>query len=307
MRTSTGPPASDVALHQRDVLGIVDVVDVDHHAELAAVAAVELGLQRAARRCARGAGDRRSGRRWCRSSGRGAGRRSTRSGSRAMVPSSFMISQITPAGLRPGQARDVDRRLGMAGAHQHAAVARPPAGRRGPGVTMSCGPCVGSMATATVRARSAAEMPVVTPSRASIETVKAVWWRVPLFVRHQRQAELLDPLARSAPGRSGRAPCLAMKLIASGVAHLRRDDEVALVLAVLVVDQDEHPAVAGVLDDVLERRHSPREGDPPGVPARAPRHAWVRVQQSRNVSRQHVDFQVDPRRPAGAEIRLRPG
>ena len=46
-----------------------------------------------------------------------------------------------------------------------------------------------------VRARSAAEMPVVTPSRASIETVKAVWWRVPLLAGHQRQAELLDALA----------------------------------------------------------------------------------------------------------------
>jgi hypothetical protein len=32
-----------------------------------------------------------------------------------------------------------------------------------------------------VRARSAAEMPVVTPSRASIETVKAVWCREALL------------------------------------------------------------------------------------------------------------------------------
>ena len=38
-----------------------------------------------------------------------------------MVPSSRMISQITPAGVEPGQPRDVDRRLGMAGADQHAA------------------------------------------------------------------------------------------------------------------------------------------------------------------------------------------
>jgi hypothetical protein len=33
------------------------------------------------------------------------------------------------------------------------------------------------MATATVRARSAAEMPVLMPCRASIETVKAEEWR----------------------------------------------------------------------------------------------------------------------------------
>ena len=34
-----------------------------------------------------------------------------------------MISQITPDGIEPGEPGDVDRRLGMAGADQHAAVA----------------------------------------------------------------------------------------------------------------------------------------------------------------------------------------
>ena len=33
-----------------------------------------------------------------------------------------MISQMTPGGIEPGEARDIDRRLGVAGAHQHAAV-----------------------------------------------------------------------------------------------------------------------------------------------------------------------------------------
>ncbi len=37
----------DVALHQGDMLGILDLVDVDHHAELAAVLAVQHGFQRA--------------------------------------------------------------------------------------------------------------------------------------------------------------------------------------------------------------------------------------------------------------------
>ena len=35
-----------------------------------------------------------------------------------------MISQITPAGRQAGHAADIDRRLGMAGADQNAAVAR---------------------------------------------------------------------------------------------------------------------------------------------------------------------------------------
>jgi hypothetical protein len=37
--------------------------------------------------------------------------------------------------------------------------------------------------------------------------------------------------------------------------HLRRDDEVAFILAVLVVDQDEHAPVARLVDDLLGRRH----------------------------------------------------
>ncbi len=42
---------------------------------------------------------------------------------------------------------------------------------------MSCAPLAASIATATVCARSWAEMPVVTPSRASMEIVNAVSWR----------------------------------------------------------------------------------------------------------------------------------
>ena len=40
-----------------------------------------------------------------------------------MVPSSFMISQMTRGGVQAGLARDVDRGLGMAGADQGAAFA----------------------------------------------------------------------------------------------------------------------------------------------------------------------------------------
>ena len=44
-----------------------------------------------------------------------------------------------------------------------------------PGETMSSMPLDASVATWMVRERSAAEMPVVTPSLASMETVKAVF------------------------------------------------------------------------------------------------------------------------------------
>ena len=38
-----------------------------------------------------------------------------------------------------------------------------------------------------------------------------------LSLHRQRQLELVEPLARSSTGRSGRGPCLAMKLMISGV------------------------------------------------------------------------------------------
>jgi hypothetical protein len=62
------------------------------------------------------------------------------------------------------------------------------------------------LATATwmVRARSAAEMPVVTPSAASIETVKAVPVLRLVVARHLHQAELACSAPRSGSGRSGR-------------------------------------------------------------------------------------------------------
>ena len=40
-----------------------------------------------------------------------------------MVPSSLTTSTSTPAGVEPGQPGQVDRRLGVAAAHQHAALA----------------------------------------------------------------------------------------------------------------------------------------------------------------------------------------
>ena len=169
-----------------------------------------------------------------------------------MVPSSFMISQITPDGLSPAS-----RAISTAASVWPVRTSTPPSraisGKIWPGVTMSSGPLVGSIATATVRARSGAEMPVVTPSRASIETVKAVCRRERVVLRHQRQAQLLDALARQRQADQA-AAVLGHEIDRLGRRHLRRDDEIALVLAVLVVDQDEHAAVARLLDDLLDRR-----------------------------------------------------
>ena len=92
-----------------------------------------------------------------------------------------------------------------------------------------------------VCARSAAEMPVVTPSRASTVTVYAVPRR--------------SWLTRNIGGRSSRSASASVSGdadVARGVADHERDqlgrgqlggeDQVALVLAVLVVDDDDRPA-----------------------------------------------------------------
>ena len=94
-------------------------------------------------------------------------------GSRAIVPSSFMISQMTPEGFRPARrARSTEPSVWPVRTSTPPSRAR--SGKTWPGVTRSCADLEGSMATRMVWARSAAEIPVLTPSRASMETVKAV-------------------------------------------------------------------------------------------------------------------------------------
>ena len=141
----------------------------------------------------------------------------TRSGTRAIVPSSFMISQITPDGIRPAR-----RVRSTAASVWPARSSTPPSfalsGNTCPGWTIPSGFVLGSMATWIVWARSWAEIPVVTPSAASIETVKLVW-----------NADSFLAAIRSSPSSSQRSgvsarqisprPCVAMKLIASGVAN----------------------------------------------------------------------------------------
>ena len=140
------------------------------------------------------------------------------------------------------------------------------AGRRGPAGRGRAGRSSGSMATWIVRARSAAEMPVVTPSRASIDAVKAVWKRAWLLRDHRAQVELVAALRRE------READQAAAVGGHEVDRLGRDElgghrEVALVLAVLVVADDDHPAGAHVVEGLLDRGERRRLA--PGVGRRA--------------------------------------
>ena len=97
----------------------------------------------------------------------------TRSGTRAMVPSSFITSQMTPAGMNPAmRARSTE--ASVCPARTSTPPLRARSGKTCPGRAKSFAVDAGSIATRIVCARSAAEMPVVTPSRASMDSVNAV-------------------------------------------------------------------------------------------------------------------------------------
>ena len=102
-----------------------------------------------------------------------------------------------------------------------------------------------------VWARSAALMPVLTPSRASTEIVYAV-----------RSLSLLCGVISGISSRSSMSPGIGtqitplewriVKAISSGRRLGGGEDDVALVLAVLVVDDHDRPAGGDVLDGPLD-------------------------------------------------------
>ncbi len=95
------------------------------------------------------------------------------SGTRAIEPSSFMISQITPAGYSPPiRARSTAASVCPARTSTPPDSAR--SGNMWPGRARSDGFVRGSMAASTVLARSPAEMPVLVECFASIVTQNAV-------------------------------------------------------------------------------------------------------------------------------------
>ena len=89
-------------------------------------------------------------------------------GRRAIVPSSFMISQMTPAGASPAsRARSTAASVWPARSSTPPGRAR--SGKTWPGIEMSSGSVSGAIAVVIVTARSAAEMPVVILPFAPIE------------------------------------------------------------------------------------------------------------------------------------------
>ena len=212
-----------------------------------------------------------------------------RSGTRAIVPSSFMISQTTPGRVQAREPREVDRSLGLAGALEDAAVAARAAGRRGPAGRGRAGSEVGSIATWIVCERSCAEIPVETPSRASMETVNAVpngvsfcsvIWPQPELV-----AALLGEAEADEPARVG-----GHEVDRLGRRELGRDRQVALVLAILVVDDDDELALRGCPRSPPRSWRTGVRSDAASVVI-VPR--IVAGEQPLDVLGEHVDLQVD--------------
>ncbi len=134
-----------------------------------------------------------------------------------MVPSSFMISQITPLASNPAM-----RARSQAASVWPARASTPPgcaiSGKMWPGLTMSSALAFFATAACTVRARSAAEMPVVTPSAASMETVNLVPKPEPLrgaisgSLSSSQRSRVMGMQIRPRAKR-------AMKLMCSAVTH----------------------------------------------------------------------------------------
>ena len=139
----------------------------------------------------------------------------SRSGILAMVPSSFMISQMTPAGLSPARrARSTEPSVWPA------LTSTPPSralkGKTWPGVAISSGVQSSFMTVSMVVALSWAEMPVVTPRRASMDTVNAVPNRLVFFdaIMGRPSLSTMEP---SRARQMSPLPYFAMKFMASGV------------------------------------------------------------------------------------------
>ena len=241
----------DVALHQSDMLGILDLVDVDHHAELAAVLAVQHGFQRALddRLGPAAIGDQ---------VGDGADLQPVELGELHQIRQpghgAVVVHDLADhAGrVHPRHARQIDRRFRVSRPDQHAAVAgdqrEDVAGGRD---------VVGAHGRVD---RDLDGAGAVGGGDAGGDTLARfdrhgegglVARRV--LLGHQRQPKLLDPLAGH--GEADQAAAEARHEIDRfGCGALGRNDQIALVLPVLVVDQDEHAALAGLLKDFLDGR-----------------------------------------------------
>ena len=159
---------------------------------------------------------------------------------------------MTPAGSRPGEPRQVDRPFGVARTHQHPA---PPRLQRKdvPGRDDVVGPRVARhrdpdrLGPLARRDAGGDPAPAVDADRERGVPRRSV------VRRHHRQAQLRDALLGQR--QADEAPPLARHEVDRlGRHQVGGHHQVALVLAILVVDEDQHAAGADRLDRARDRR-----------------------------------------------------
>ena len=154
-------------------------------------------------------------------------------------------------GVQPGQPRNIDRRLGMARAHQNAACPCPQGkdmaggGQRGHRVLFVDR---GGHGQRPVSGRNAG---ADTFTRLNRDGERRFMTRG-IVDRHHRQAKTIHPFGRH------RQADQAAAMKGHEIDRLRgsefgRDHQIALVFPVLVIDQNEHPPGPRLGDDVLGR------------------------------------------------------
>ena len=124
-------------------------------------------------------------------------------------------------------------------------------GKMWPGRARSCGRVFGSMAVRMVMARSEALMPVVTPRRPSMASVKAVPWTEVLI--GDISGRWSSSQRSSVSGRQIRPRrVLGHEVDGFGGDFFGGHGEVAFVFAVFVVDEDDHASLANFFDGFFD-------------------------------------------------------
>ena len=154
--------------------------------------------------------------------------------------------------IKTRQARNINRRLGVARANQHTAIARHQRKNMSRRRNISSsfrrinGHCHGAR---PVWRRNACRHAFARFDRYRESSSEAAG----VLLRQQRQAKLVDPLLRHGEAYEA-AAVLCHEVNRLRRRHLRRYYQIAFVFTVLIIDKNEHLAVSSVLDNLLGGR-----------------------------------------------------
>ncbi len=239
---------ADLAFDQDGVLGVFDRVRVHDHLPVAARRMPDHALLHLANQAfgAAAVGDQVGDRAELEVVALREGDQIGQAGHRAVV----IHDLADDAGrVQPGEARDIDRRLRMARAHQGSPFARHQREhmtRRRDVVARRLGVDGNRDRVRAIGGRDAGRDPFPRLDRDGESGLVAR----AVLLAHEAEAELFD--ARPAECEADQAACVTgHEVDRIRGRELRRNDEVALVLPVLVIDEDEHAAVARFLDEVV--------------------------------------------------------